>query len=82
MPRNIQKIEGENPSFPDRMAADREYQKSGLHSVRQNDKGIANANLQKILDVRARIQAEYVEGTRNLARAFEGQSLARTTLGG
>ena len=64
------------------MAASREYQKFGLHSVRQVDKRIAHANLQKILDARARIQTEHVEGLRNLGRASESQSLARTILGG
>ena len=62
------------------MAASREYQKFGLHSVRQVDKRIAHVNLQKILGIRARIQTEYVESPRNLGRAFKGQSLARTIL--
>ena len=63
------------------MAANREYQKFGLHSVRQVDKSVAHVNLQKILGTRARIQTEYVESLRNLGGAFEGQSLARTILG-
>ena len=64
------------------MAISREYQKSGLHSIRQVDKRIAHANLQKILDARARIQTEYAKSPRHLIRALEGQSLARTILGG
>ena len=64
------------------MAANREYQKFGLQSVRQVDKSVAHVNLQKILGIRARIQTEYVESIRILGRAFEGQSIARTILGG
>ena len=64
------------------MATSREYQKSGLHSVRQVDKRIAYADLQKIPDVRAGIQTEYAESPRHPARAFEGQNPTRTILGG